>query len=298
MLIHFTHKVQKGFSLIELMIAMTLGLLLISGVVQIFLSSKQAYSTVSGSSETFGGRLALHFISSSVSKGGYWGDVSFIRGYGSDETLTATQTAGTNAPYNDSYSGRFINNSYIFGLNNDGADAGVIDGTDQFFIRFNGHDINPMTNCAGDAVNAQSVAIERFYISIANGSERLPSLVCETTVLILDQATGDISLPADPEIKTQVLISGVENMQILYGQRSLDNSTVRYYTATDVTNWTLVESLRIALLVASSDEVNSVSRTVGYNLLDETTSVPTDLRARKVFERTIAMRNINYDDSE
>jgi type IV pilus assembly protein PilW len=302
MLIHFPHKAhnfQKGFSLIELMIAMTLGLLLMSGVVQIFLSSKQAYSTISGSSETLdNGRLGLHFISSSISKGGYWGDVSFIRAYGSDEALTATQTAGTNTPYNDSYSGRFINNSYIFGLNNDATDVGVVDGTDQFFIRFNGHDINPMTNCAGGSVNAQSVAIERFYLSTVNGSESLPSLVCETSVLVLDQTTGDISLPADPEIKTQVLISGVENMQILYGQRSLDHSTVRYYTAADVTDWELVESLRIALLAASSEEVNSVTRTTGYNLLDVTTSVPTDRRARKVFERTVAMRNINYDDSE
>ena len=302
MLIHLTYKsikLHKGFSLIELMIAMTLGVLLISGVIQIFLSSRQAYTTVSGSSETLdNGRLGLHFISSSISKGGYWGDVNFIRGYGSDEALTATQTAGTNAPYNDSYTGRFVEESYIFGLNNDATDAGVVDGTDQVFIRFNGHDINPMTNCAGGAVNAQSVAVERFYLSTVNGSEILPSLVCETTVLLIDQATGDISVPVNPEINTQVLISGVENMQIVYGQRSPDNSTVRYFTAADVTNWELVESLRIALLAASADEVNSVTRATGYNLLDVTTTVPTDRRARKVFERTIAMRNVNYDDSE
>ena len=36
---------QSGLSLVELMIAITLSLLLIAGVLQIFLSSKQTYST-------------------------------------------------------------------------------------------------------------------------------------------------------------------------------------------------------------------------------------------------------------
>jgi Tfp pilus assembly protein PilW len=268
-------------------------------VVQIFLSSKQAFSTVSGASETLdNGRLALHFISSSVSKAGYWGDVNFIRGYGSDETLTVSQTAGTNAPYSDTYTGRFAINTYIFGLNNDSSDAGVVDETDQFFVRFNGHDFNPMSTCAGDAVNASSIAVERYYISVANGSEKTPSLVCETTILNIDQLTGNISVPVAPEIKTQVLISGIENMQILYGQRNLDRTAVRYYTAQDVTDWDLVESLRVALLTTSADEVNTATKVSGYNLLDVKTSAPTDKRARKVFEQTVAMRNVNYDDSE
>ena len=292
---------QAGFSLIELMIAMTLGLLLMTGVVQIFLSSKQAYTTISGSSETLdNGRLALHFISSSVGKAGYWGDVYEMRKYGSDQGLTASQSAGVNAPYNDSYSGRFEEDAFIFGLDNESVDADVVDGTDQFYVRFNGDAANPMTTCAGDAVNDTSVAVERFYISVTNGSESIPSLVCEAIVLNIDKKDGDISIPPNPEIKTQPLISGVENMQLLYGERSIDKLTVRYHTAADVTRWEFVESIRVALLVASPDEVNTAYRTTGYELLDETTAVPTDKRARKVYERTVALRNVNIKvtDSE
>ncbi|RYZ81289.1 MAG: prepilin-type N-terminal cleavage/methylation domain-containing protein, partial [Moraxellaceae bacterium] len=36
---------QKGLSLVELMIAITLGLILMSGVVKVFLNSKSTYST-------------------------------------------------------------------------------------------------------------------------------------------------------------------------------------------------------------------------------------------------------------
>ena len=41
-------RVQRGFSLIELMVAMVIGLVLMTGVVQMFLSSKQVFSTQQG----------------------------------------------------------------------------------------------------------------------------------------------------------------------------------------------------------------------------------------------------------
>jgi len=39
------HPRQQGLTLVELMIAMVIGLILIAGVIQIFLSSQQAYRT-------------------------------------------------------------------------------------------------------------------------------------------------------------------------------------------------------------------------------------------------------------
>lgn len=65
---------QKGLSLVELMISITLGLLLMTGVTQIFLSSKDTYRTQQASSrvqET--GRLALEFISKDLRMAGFTG---------------------------------------------------------------------------------------------------------------------------------------------------------------------------------------------------------------------------------
>ena len=83
-----------------------------------------------------------------------------MRKYGSDQGLTASQSAGVNAPYNDSYSGRFEEDAFIFGLDNESVDADVVDGTDQFYVRFNGDAVNPMTTCAGDAVNDTDHAVD------------------------------------------------------------------------------------------------------------------------------------------
>lgn len=65
---------QKGLSLVELMIAITLGLILMAGVMQLFISSKNTYRTQMASSrvqET--GRMALEFLSRDIRMAGYTG---------------------------------------------------------------------------------------------------------------------------------------------------------------------------------------------------------------------------------
>lgn len=57
------HASQKGLSLVELMVAMTIGSILILGVIQVFLNSKQTYSTNEALSRLQeSGRFALQFI--------------------------------------------------------------------------------------------------------------------------------------------------------------------------------------------------------------------------------------------
>lgn len=65
---------QKGLSLIELMIAITLGLILMTGVIQLFISSKDTFITQQATSrvqET--GRLAIEFINRDLRMAGFTG---------------------------------------------------------------------------------------------------------------------------------------------------------------------------------------------------------------------------------
>lgn len=65
---------QKGLSLVELMVSITVGIILMTGVVQMFVSSKTVFSTQQGLSrvqET--GRLAIDFIARDVRQAGYLG---------------------------------------------------------------------------------------------------------------------------------------------------------------------------------------------------------------------------------
>ena len=68
---------QRGFSLVELMVAITVGLILMTGVVQMFLSSKTVFITQQGVSrvqET--GRLAMDFLAHDIREAGYLGCLS------------------------------------------------------------------------------------------------------------------------------------------------------------------------------------------------------------------------------
>lgn len=117
---NFPMRKQAGLSLIELMISITLGLVLMAGVVQMFVSSKTVFSTQQSMSriqET--GRLAIEFLSRDIRMAGFYGcfrpspiDAArklkndtlvinslygnfgeAIRGYASKDALTAAEKA-------------------------------------------------------------------------------------------------------------------------------------------------------------------------------------------------------------
>lgn len=65
---------QSGFSLVEIMVALVIGLFLMTGVIQIFLGSKTTYRTTENSSRIQeNGRLAIELLSRDLRMAGYKG---------------------------------------------------------------------------------------------------------------------------------------------------------------------------------------------------------------------------------
>jgi len=72
---HASIQRQQGLSIIELMIALLLGLLLMGGVLQLFLSSKRTYQTNAALSQVQeSGRFALEFLAFDLRNAGYRGE--------------------------------------------------------------------------------------------------------------------------------------------------------------------------------------------------------------------------------
>jgi type IV pilus assembly protein PilW len=62
----------RGFSLVEMMVAVTLALIVTAGVISVFVGSRSAYNATSGTAAlTDGGRFAMNFISDSVRGAGF-----------------------------------------------------------------------------------------------------------------------------------------------------------------------------------------------------------------------------------
>ncbi len=67
-------RIQQGFSLVELMVALTLGLVVVGGVVQIYLSNKQSYRMTEAVSRIQeNARFAMELLTKDLRAAGHWG---------------------------------------------------------------------------------------------------------------------------------------------------------------------------------------------------------------------------------
>lgn len=101
----------------------------------------------------------------------------------------------------------------------------------------------------------------------------------------------------------QEVVSGVETMQILYGiDTDGDQIPNAFETADQVTNWSQVVSMRIALITQSDNNSTDTAppSAASYVLLGDSATdttnglkvkVPLDRRLRRVFTETVSIRN-------
>jgi type IV pilus assembly protein PilW len=344
---------ERGFSVVELMVAMAISLLLLGGVISIFVSSKGSYETnerLSRIQES--GRFALNTIMGDLRASGFVGcarqptylstslnNASTLQWNFLGGPVAGFQATGTNtwAPAMDS----------SVPSPSSGSDVLVVRGPvrERAMLPLSA-DLGAATNslqvaagsvgiAGGDIVLAYSCeAISVFQVSgyatstgviahAANFSGHVPGnanntvnysyrravthvVPVETVVYFVAPAAritdtsdpapaGTTSLwrlrginPAD----AQELVEGIEQIQIQYGVDTTGDSIVDIYrTANDVTDWTDVISVSVALLVRSVDENGVDTDRRSYDVLDVTVAAPGDRRLREVFTATASIRN-------
>ncbi|NVK21453.1 MAG: PilW family protein [Kangiellaceae bacterium] len=141
---------SQAFTLVELMVAMVIGLIIIAGIFMVFLSSKQTYRLTSSMTQVHdNGRFAMNYLVKDVQKAG-WVDngIETIDGYSLAQPLVNLE-----------------NNKSITGGQN----------SDVFTVRYYGD-----TDCDGDAATAGIV--QNTYQLVATGD--LPELQCNGVSLI------------------------------------------------------------------------------------------------------------------
>jgi len=92
------------------------------------------------------------------------------------------------------------------------------------------------------------------------------------------------------ENTAEELVDGIENLQILYGvDTNNDSWPNQYLTANNVTNWATVISVRLNLLARTGE--NNLTATKQTYRFNETQTTATDNRIRQAFTATIGLRN-------
>lgn len=377
---------QSGFSLIELMIALVLGLILTAGVISVYMTSKKTYALNVGIGQVQeSGRFALGFMEEPIRMAGFMG---CWHGSTLHNTLTnGTTTATLNLAYGvQGYeaNGTGIGSSYTLTALNmtatsnttswtpslpsdisaaiSGTGTGkVIAGNDILVVLEGSNNSYPLTSpnedssglylasadatkfTAGElAIAADCTKASLFQVKLVNSGTGLVGTQTDWTsggsAAVL-YSTGARLLPytayvfyigvgvdGGPSLYEatigssttngalgvpQELVSGVENMQILYGvdtSNPIDKIPNNFETAATVNssgNWGNVVSVRIGLLTRSDD--NSLDTgakptaapsfvLLGISSTDTTNGVQItsllDRRLRKTFAETISVRNL------
>ncbi len=274
---------QSGMTLVELLIAMGLGIFLMAGVIQVFLGSKQTYSTINAQSHMQeNGRFAMDFMARTVRHGGYLTAVTI------DELLDENLHAETFEA-----SGEFAMGAVIAGVNNDAGTADSKDDTDVVRVRVKGSTDNLVADCQGVAIAASEWADIRYFVS-DDGEFR-----CQ-------------AVREDGAASTATLVEGIDDLQIQYGINTSgamknfvfeddrpDEQVIaasQFVNADDMTadTWENVVSIKVALLASSDGAPLERSVAQSYELLDNGAVEYQDGKVRQIFTQTISLRNPVY----
>nr|WP_321240779.1 PilW family protein [uncultured Tolumonas sp.] len=249
----------SGFGLIELMVALVISLLFISGLYSLFSGNQKAISLMRVNGQiVLDGDKSMNIINSYIQYAGYR-DYTQIK---NQQYLPAASAAGVT----------WNAKQFIYGDNQVTGSASVKNNTDDIFIRYWGSGSttdDTILNCHGAGVANTAINTVHIFVDSSN------NLNC------FDVINND----------NTVIASGIENLQIRY---VLKNGTSMTYKEPplSVSEYESVVRIEIALVMAANFD-NNLSGASNYTIWGTSYAVATDdsHRLRHVYTNSILVRN-------
>lgn len=269
---------QHGFTMLELIIAMALGLLIIAAATGVFLAGQRSLATQTGASDLqqnaiFGLAQLTHELR-----------------HTNLNTTTSTKiqktTAGAGVVFNDTNLAGIANqhvtrttdtvNPIFTGISND-----------QLTIQFKPHEDNLLQSCIGTPIRANEVNVQRYFIQpMPQGNNRF-GLYCDA-----DNNTDNFGTP-------RLIIPDVEAFKVRFGTKNGGN--MQYKTIAQLQNNDEIISIEVGLIMRSTHNLGSdraknvVNNGKSYRIAGNDVTLinqeesPTYMR--EVFSQVVAIRN-------
>jgi type IV pilus assembly protein PilW len=322
----------RGFSLVELMVALVITLILLAGVGQIFLGSKKSFNV----QDSLGrmqenGRYAMETIIADLRRAGYWGGNSEIEEIG-DYTPAGVSNGNMIANENGTCTGttwiRMLTHR-IFGKNDDRTGYGCLPTMtaprgDILVLRFaTPWKIPSITTPAGFMASnpkhfflRSSLFRGALFEGEDEGSYPVTGSAVRTSELLsrayfIHESTAANKCTAAGNVPSLYRFSyingnpvseeiayGVDQFQVQYGlDTDGDNSVDNYADAAGPADamWDQAIAARIWLLVRSECPETGYTNTNSYEMGDLTGAAaytPNDSYRRQLFSSTVRMRNV------
>jgi len=242
---------QSGFTIVEMMVAVTISLVVILGFTLTFVSMKNSFLSQDKSSQLQDNeRLAMSILTASGQQAGY---------FPSPATLDSSQiTATTDSTYGNMSAGQAVVGT-----------SGSSGASDSVSMAFAASANDGLITCQGHTIVATDIAAAP---STANGS------VGVRNTFYVDPTAKTLNCVASINGGTnssygggtaQPLVTNVASMSVAYGVDSGSGSVSGYWPASSVTTWSSVKSVRITLnFVNPYDSTSTIPWVQTINLLN------------------------------
>lgn len=246
------NKLNKGFSLVELMIAMVVSLFILAGLFYSVMGDMRSYESARSSQELVTkGRMALQTLRLYIQQAGFR-DVAALK----NETVFSAGTSNVG--------GTWEYDQVVQGMtSSDDIDDEKVD-SDILVVRFLGATEIGIVSCVGDDLDESTSNEVTLYVNTSN------QLMCK-----------------DNDDDAEVLDEGVEFLEVLYGTED----DYRYFTASEVTDWTGVNRVKIGLLLSTEVSAHGLTNSNSYTIFNQTIDAANDTNYRSVVMETVLIGN-------
>jgi type IV pilus assembly protein PilW len=321
---------MTGFSLIEMMISITIGLFIIAGLIGLLISSSGSSKTNDRTAELQeNGRYALDHLGAKLREAGYRGYTAQAPESGSWSALGITTGCGTpelfvknirQAVWGSNDSNPFAANCIPTASYSTGSDilvtrsaastpelqASTATHPNTVYLQSSYSSAKLFLGSAipADANGTINFALQEYvyYISpFTNSATENPKVPALYRVALQPDAVGVGMTP-------ELVVTGIEQLQVQYGMSYVDGTTkffnadgvsVGDHSATGQTNWDKISSVRIWLLARSTKadiDFNVNNQNTNYDIGDHSAAngnpyVTNDHFRRLVFTSVIQLRN-------
>jgi type IV pilus assembly protein PilW len=324
-------SMQRGFSVVELMVAVTLSMILMAGVLSIFASSKVTYlSNEKTARLQENGRMALDMIVRDIRAAGYMGCAKSVpfnttlnspaallwdysrpmqgfewTGAAWSPALTTAVIPAAQAASNGSDaillrvaqregSSQRVTNNLATATDNPQVVPAVASG----LMMITDCNASTVFQVTGNAPPVVQHAVSGATVNGPGNSTNNLGYVYQKDARLIPMQTvvyyvRNNSLWRVVNSNTpEELVEGVQALQIVYGEDTdADRIVNNYVAANAVTNWANIVSVSVSLLVRSELSGNDIDAQT-YNVLGTNVGPFNDRRQRMLFTTTAALRNV------
>ena len=294
---------NKGFTIIELMVSLTIGLIVTWAVTSLFTVTTKTFRSQDSSARTQEtGRNVLSIFAQHIRQAGFF-ELTGLEKATNFTQFLASHTGFENVPAIKGCKGTFVFNSWS-------CEAKPL--PDSLLLAYQ---VQSTTAASNAGINnllsptANSIVGTDCLGQDPTGSAASPQGIIAVNYFYVDTATNRLMCRGNGSPNPLVLADGVEDLRVLYGVNAnslVASSPIQYLPAdsSSLTDWTKVQSVRVCVQVRATQVSTGTSKSSGADFSKilgqdcqgrdwSTPDLYTDGILRRAYWTTISVRNQN-----